>query len=179
MDTRHARLTAGQPGGRSSFQLSLHLPYYAWRVSPGPRLDSRLDSSGKPLRHVRDVSILDFEGRSSFLYEAQISCVISGFDERRWVAYGFVDSYFDGEDGENARNCDGQDPFGYAYAATGDPPNPPESARDFFLYVLEIRAKQIGQEWEMVFNNVHKGFRKYAKVRALSLFLVKKSTTVC
>nr|KAK5440177.1 hypothetical protein LTR18_008114 [Exophiala xenobiotica] len=163
------RLTASEERAWPTFQLSLHLPYYAWRSSSEPRRDSRLDRSGQPLRHVRDVSLLDSEGKTSFLYEAQISCVFSGIEEWRWVAYCFADSYFDGE---NTTQDDGYMP--YEYHADPDPRNI-DNAREFFLNVLQIRVKQIGQEWEEVVRNVEKSFRKFCRVRALSFFLVEEA----
>jgi hypothetical protein len=118
------------------------------------------------LRHVWDVSLLTPGGKTSFLYEAQISCVVSAIDEWRWVAYGFADSYFDGE---NTTQDDGD--MTYEYHADPDPRNP-EKAREFFLKVLRSRVKEIGQEWEEVVRNVEKTFFKFARVRALSFFLV-------
>jgi len=31
------------------------------------------------------------------IYEAQASCIVTGFDERSWVALAFVDTYYKGE----------------------------------------------------------------------------------
>src|ERR1700759_5630087 len=80
------------------FQLAFDLPYYAWRRSDGPpRTDHRLNAKGDPLRHVHNISFLSWDdsGLYDYLYEAQISCMVAGSDESRWVAYGFVETYFD------------------------------------------------------------------------------------
>ncbi|KAK5547608.1 hypothetical protein LTR23_002361 [Exophiala sp. CCFEE 6169] len=167
--TFQSSIAATAPPGWPIFQLSLHLPYYVWRSSPEPHEDSRLDRSGQPMRHVRDVSLLNSAGETSFLYEAQISCVVSGIDEWRWVGYCFVDSYFDGE---NTTQDDGD--MTYEYHADPDPRNI-DTARKFFMKVLRIRVKQITVEWEGVVRNVEKSFRKFARVRALSFYLVEEA----
>jgi hypothetical protein len=76
------------------------LPFYAWRSSEKAHEDERRDANARPLRQSRDVSFLDWDssGSSSFLYEAQISCVIAGMDEWRWVAYCFVDTFFESDE---------------------------------------------------------------------------------
>ncbi|KAK5242952.1 hypothetical protein LTR96_001878 [Exophiala xenobiotica] len=93
------------------------------------------------------------------------TCVLSGADEWRWVAYTFVDSLFDGADGENAEQCQKDilegfhaEPFGYDVAD-----KPIEEAGESVLDVINMRAKQISQEWERVVNKPHKGFRKYRR----------------
>jgi hypothetical protein len=118
------------------------------------------------LRWFRDVSHLDFEGKNSYLYKAQISCVISGIDEWRWVAYCFADSYFDGEN-TTQEEFAGLDQYGVIGG--------PDKAREFFLSVLLSRVKQITHEWEIVVRNVEKSFRKFYGVRALSSFLVEEA----
>src|ERR1700761_3946431 len=85
------------------FQLAFHLPYYAWRSTATPRYDHRRFANGDHLRHVQDISFLDWDdskgsNRSSYLYESQISCVVAGSDNWTWVAYCFVDTYFDMDD---------------------------------------------------------------------------------
>jgi hypothetical protein len=52
------------------------------------------------LRQSQEVSFLNWEssGSSDFLYEAQISCLIAGLDDWKWVAYCFADTYFDVND---------------------------------------------------------------------------------
>ncbi|KAK5459601.1 hypothetical protein LTS15_003730 [Exophiala xenobiotica] len=162
--TFRSSIEASLSDGWPTFRLSLHLPYYAWRCSSNPKADPRHDRRNNPLRHHRDVSLLNCEGGNAFLYEAQISFVLAGVDEWRWVAYCFVDSYFD-EDGENAAQyhkdvSDGShtDPFEYGVADKHT-----EQASMFFLKVFSIRAKQITQEWETVVTNVEESIRQHAR----------------
>jgi hypothetical protein len=93
---------------------------------------------------------------------------VSAIDEWKWAAYGFVDSYFDGENGENSRTYDEDisngihtGPFEYGITEAD---KPPVKARDFFCKVLRIRVKQISQEWEEVLRNLEKSFRRYSSV---------------
>jgi len=65
--------------------------------------DGRRKRNGKPLRRSHELRDLDFteEGQASSLvraniYEAQISCLLSGLDHHSWVAYLFVDTYYQG-----------------------------------------------------------------------------------
>ncbi|KAK5231762.1 hypothetical protein LTR47_007165 [Exophiala xenobiotica] len=165
--TFRSSIEASLSDGWPTFRLSLHLPYYAWRCSSIPKADPRRNRRNHPLRGHRDVSLLNCEGGNAFLYEAQISFVLAGIDEWRWVAYCFVDSYFD-EDGENAAQyhkdvSDGShtDPFEYGVAD-----KPTEQASTFFFKVFSIRAKQITQEWETVVTNVEKSIRQHAPSHA-------------
>ncbi len=171
--TFRSSIEASLSDGWPTFRLSLHLPYYAWRCSSNPKADPRHDRRNHPLRHHRDVSFLNCEGGKAFLYEAQISFVLAGIDEWRWVAYCFVDSYFD-EDGENAAQyhkdvSDGShtDPFEYGVADKHT-----EQASEFFLKVFRIRTKQIMQEWERVVRNVEASIRQHARVSLLRISII-------
>ncbi|KAJ9623390.1 hypothetical protein H2204_011206, partial [Knufia peltigerae] len=149
-----------------SFRFSLHLPYYAWRTSPHPRRDARLDGSGRTLRQAMDVSLLeellvrDCTADNSYLYEAQISCVIAGCDEWRWTAYCFVDSYFDSEDPGPSK----PDPEMLSEVQSwGSPSRPPNrhEARYFFLKVLATRTEQICKEWGLVMSKLEQSSRSW------------------
>ncbi|KIW20657.1 hypothetical protein PV08_01234 [Exophiala spinifera] len=147
--------------GWPEFHLSLHLPYYAWRSTPSPNEDTRCDNTGHALRKCIDVSFLNGNGEKSYLYQAQISCVLTGVDEWRWVAYCFVDSYFDGDCGEVASQykkdqTDGFDTHPFEYGQTA---KHTEEARDFFLNVANIRVHQVFQEWTNVVKSLEKSIR--------------------
>jgi hypothetical protein len=155
------------------FQLAFHLPYYVWRKSQKACEDHRRDANARPLRQFRDVSFLDWRssGSSSFLYEAQISCLVAGTDERRWVAYGLVDNYFDAaeegketvlsyhkesveEDDEGMR----VDPLTFG---TCNADNPIWNPREYFLMVFRIRLNQVKCEWQQVVAKVQQSIREY------------------
>ncbi len=156
------------------FQLAFHLPYYAWRTSQKACEDHRRDANASPLRQSIDVTFLNSKssGYSSFLYEAQISCVISGSDESRWVGYCFVDTYFEAEEvketvqsyHEDSLADEGMltDPFTLGERNANDPIQKP---REYFLEVFRVRIDQVKCEWEQVVAKVQESIRKYIPVR--------------
>jgi hypothetical protein len=163
------------------FQLAFHLPYYVWRSSQKPCQDHRQFANGDPLRHSRDVSFLNWKtcGSSGFLYEAQISCVVAGPDEWRWVAYCFVDTYFDGVEEaketvlsyhEDSLADEGMrvDPLTYGVV---NPDNPIQDPREYFLMVFRIRIDQVKREWQQVVEKVYQSIREYEQVCSL-FFLI-------
>jgi hypothetical protein len=95
------------------------------------------------------------------IHEAQISFVICGADNTRWVVYAFVDTDSDDEeledeilsyrefhadplsDGELDANCPIWDP------------------REYFLRIVEIRMVQVLKEWKYLARTVERSIRKY------------------
>ncbi|KAF4629532.1 hypothetical protein G7Y89_g8613 [Cudoniella acicularis] len=160
--------------GLPMFQLSFHLPYYVWRSSQKACEDHRRDANAGPLRQFRDVSFLNSQSSesSSFLYEAQISCVVSGSDEWRWIGYCFVDTYFDSNEEaresvvsyhEDSEEDDGlpADPFTYG---VGDRNYPIRKPREYFLNVFGIRIKQISREWQQVVAKFEQSIREHIEI---------------
>jgi hypothetical protein len=161
------------------FQLAFHIPFYAWRMSDKAREDHRLDANASRLRQSRDVSFLNWERSwsSDFLYEAQISCLVTGSDESRWVAYCFVDTYFDAADEaketveayhEDSLMDGGMhvDPLTFGVIAAEKAISTP---REYFLSVFQIRIAQVKREWEQVVAKVRQSIREYLQVSSLSL----------
>ena len=159
------------------FHLAFHLPYYVWRGSKKAHEDHRRDANASPLRQSQDVSFLSWKNSESpgFLYEAQISCVVAGSDEWRWVAYCFVDTYFDAAEEaketvlsyhEDSLVDQGMraDPFTFGVA---DADNPIQKPREYFLMVLHIRIDQVKREWQQVVAKVQQSIREYMQVRSL------------
>ncbi|KAH9210687.1 hypothetical protein DL95DRAFT_465582 [Leptodontidium sp. 2 PMI_412] len=167
------------PKGIAMFQLAFHLPYYVWRKSPKAHEDHRIHANGRPLRQSQNVSFLDRTSSEtpSFLYEAQVSCLVSGTDESRWVAYVFVDNYFevDGEGKETVSSYhedslgeDGErmDPLTYGTC----PVNRPDwNPRKYFLVVFRVRLNQINCEWQQLVAKIKGSVREYAHDYSLSL----------
>jgi len=160
------------------FQLAFHLPYYVWRSSQKACEDHRRDTNASPLRQSQDVSFLNLKssGPPGFLYEAQISCVVAGSDEWRWVGYCFVDTYFDATEEaqesvllyhEDSLGDEGMrgDPF---TLGTTDADNPIHKPREYFLMVFRIRVDRIKREWEQVVAKVRQSIRLYTQVRPVS-----------
>lgn len=162
------------PKGIAMFQLAFHLPYYVWRESPKAHEDHRLHANRRPLRQSQNVSFLDRTSSEtpSFLYEAQVSCLVSGTDESRWVAYVFVDNYFevDGEGKETVSSYhedslgeDGErmDPLTYGTCPVDRPDWNP---RKYFLVVFRVRLNQINCEWQQLVAKIKGSVRAYVSL---------------
>jgi hypothetical protein len=155
------------------FQFAVHLPYFVWRRKECQ--DHRRDVNGSPLRKTQNISFLNWKNpeRSSFLYEAQISCVVSGRDQYRWLAYCFVDSYFDAPKEEERESVLSyhEDSLG-EYGTLMDPltngssseDQPIERPREYFLVVLRTRLGQVEREWQQVIVQVEQSIREYEEV---------------
>lgn len=101
-----------------------------------------------------------------------MSCLVSGTDEWRWVAYGFIDNYFDSEDdgketvqqyhydsiGKNGMRAD---PLTFG---TCDSEKPIWNPRLYFLVVLKTRLHQIKNEWHQVVSKVEESIWEYINV---------------
>lgn len=146
------------------FELAFHLPFRAWR--PQSNGDDALD--------VTDVSFLDLDGKSSgFLHSPVYSCSVAGSDDWHWVAYGIVDTQFQGssQHRESAEDCFdamlasgsfSMDPCGnMSFPNDGIGPNP----RYWFLLVLKARLVIIIDEWMQIAHHVHQCLQKYERVR--------------
>lgn len=125
-----------------------------------------------PRRQWTDLSFLHTpksKGKRQYsLYEAQISLVICGPDEKHWDAYAFVDRYFDGDDllGEDDFSYDGvqEDPIASDTENNTNLPivdaNLPKwDAREYFLDIVEFRMAQVAKEWEYLVRQVERGIK--------------------
>ncbi|KAK5200226.1 hypothetical protein LTR96_008691 [Exophiala xenobiotica] len=158
-----------QADGLAMFELSFHIPGLLCR--PSQTTDHRRFKNGEPLRRRNDISFLNWEDGlpAEFLYENQVSCVIAGLHEHNWVAYCFVDTYFDGgnerretvaeyhkdkvsEDGMNT------DPLTYG---TCDADKPLWDPRKYFLTVYLHRTTPVIREWLLLIEKIEHGFRIY------------------
>jgi hypothetical protein len=101
--------------------------------------------------------------------------VVAGSDEWRWVAYCFVDTYFDAAEEaketvlsyhEDSLVAEGMraDPLTFGVANVD---NPIQKPREYFLMVLQIRANQVKHEWQQVVAKVEQSVREYVQVRSL------------
>ena len=91
-----------QSSSHKAFQLSFHLPLLAWRTATQPPIPRKH-------RHRNNLTRLlsDKANTQTHLYEAQISCMITGVDGKCWTAFSFVDTYHDeDQDGERRSQRD-------------------------------------------------------------------------
>lgn len=150
--------------GFKAFALEFHIPYYAWRHINNDDEDQRQRTDGRQLRRAYKVVYLENDDDTKStdsvfdcIYEAQISVLVTGIDDRFWTAYCFVDVYFK-DDGHTERvkyyNASKDDPHSCGKFPL-DPPiwNP----REYFLRALVGRMEQVKQEWNnAVFQFLHK-----------------------
>jgi hypothetical protein len=154
------------------FEMSFHLPYFVCRASD--ITDHRRYTGGEPLRQRTDISFLNWESDlpREFLYEAQVSCAIAGLHQYNWVAYCFVDTYFDGSSDrretvleylDNSDGIDGMtaDPFTYG---NSDANKPIWDPRRYFLRVYLQRTTPLVREWRLIIGKVEHSFRTYEQV---------------
>jgi hypothetical protein len=158
------------------FQFALHLPYFVWRRKECE--DHRRDANGSPLRKTQNVSFLNWKNseRYGFLHEAQISCSVSGrHQDRCWLSFCFVDSYFDADEEEResvlsyheeslGEHGTLMDPLTKGCSSEGQPIERP---REYFLVVLLTRLRQVQREWQQVVAKVEQSIREYEEVWSL------------
>lgn len=162
--------------GFQNFALEFHFPFYAWRKSVLARVpsmgrslirDSRLRKpKGRPVRRSRDLKFLSMlvagasEGSEDCLYEAQVSCLVSGVDQFSWTAYLFVDTYHKGKVNEESPTTYDEgakanglylDPLTHG---RHDANMPVWSPREYFVQVLDARLDQVQQEWSDVVDRI-------------------------
>jgi hypothetical protein len=113
-----------------------------------------------PPRQWTDLSFLDVQPlnsqahRNYRMYEAQISLHICGTDDRRWIAYAFVDTFFLENDLEDDfRN----DPIALYQL---DARSPMWDPREYFLRIFDIRIAQVSNEWENVVRMVERAVKR-------------------
>lgn len=158
-----------------TLQLSFNLPFFAWRACETPKTPlqdpRRFFRSDAPLRQSRDVSFLDdsFPSGSHYIYESQISCNITGSDVWRWVAYFFVETYYDVESRETAQqhydDSFPMDPLTNGTVAADMPLADPQA---YFIVVFQIRLSQVKCEWEKIVDKIRQGVRSFEEVWSMA-----------
>lgn len=148
------------------FQLDLHLPVFILsNYAPGDEARGTINT--KPQRRWIDLSFLKLggsylEGKDTKevwgLCEAHISCIVTGWDEWRWIAYGFGDSILDGLLSDSETDDISTDPISAGILRTNDPIWRP---RDYWLRVSEIRIEQAREHWEHVIYKVELSINQY------------------
>ena len=163
-----------QSTGVPVFQLEFHLPYYAWRRSHPAKSCPAVDV--RRLRQSKSLSFLTAREseessvwRTEYLYEAQITCVVSGTDNWKWLAYCLVDTYFEtaatreSVESYHLDAIDGMrsDPL---TLSRNDAAKPITAPRDYFMRVLEVRANQVREEWVNVLESLGSRINEYVRL---------------
>ena len=94
--------------------------------------------------------------------EAQISFIICGWANGRWVAYAFVDTDFDGKElAEETFLYEGMHEDPIASDGELDANHPIWDPREYFLMIFEVRIAQILKEWECLVRTVERSIKNH------------------
>jgi hypothetical protein len=135
-----------------TFQLDLHIPFVILSKCPPPHASNGTIKTKPPRRWI-DLSFLNIDGLESRaqdstevwgMQEAQVSCVINGTDDWRWVGYGFVDSEVDGLLVDCSDEELGLDQIAMELEARF----PVWQPRRYWVKIFELRIASIGKHWE-------------------------------
>ncbi|KAH7355822.1 hypothetical protein BKA66DRAFT_539677 [Pyrenochaeta sp. MPI-SDFR-AT-0127] len=156
--------TTGQP----TYRLECHLPYFAWRRTQSPPKETTVN----PHREWIDLSFLAHvlldPGDETFLgiHPAQVSVVLCGTSETRYMVHCFEDTRFD-EDRDMGQDEFSDTGFQADQIAKGktDANIPIWNPREYFLHVLLIRINQIRDEWTRVVRNIESAFQTFSSGR--------------
>jgi hypothetical protein len=135
--------------------------------------DTRRRPDGRLLRISEAVIPLQMENRAStkakkqteYLYDSQISVMVTGIDDWVWAGYCFVDVYFKDENHRerveqiaSAR----RDP----HSCGRYPADPPIwTPREYFLRALSARMQQTKQEWDNSVSRLMQQIEPYVRNR--------------
>ena len=148
-------ITAKTPSnGIAKFQLDLHLPFFILDKSL-PRKEPLGKAYKRPQRRWTDLSFLKLEryesqreiqepGEVWGIQEAQISCVVTGTDNWRWIAYGFIDAEIDGVLADSTF-----EDLSFDLVAAGklEVNTPIRSPQEYWIKVFEIRIDYVRKQW--------------------------------
>lgn len=159
--------------GFLNFQLELHLPLFLLRSSRPPESDIKVNS--KPRRQWTDLSFLNFDtpklqlqmpGEVWGMYEAEISYVVTGSDDSRWIGYAFMDTGLDDLLTELS-----EDALSFDWVAAGeiDAKHPLWRPRDHWVRVFDIRIEQVRKEWDYLIYKLEPAVNQYVQAPKLIL----------
>jgi len=101
------------------------------------------------------------------IHRAQFSLVISGYNERRWVAYAFENNTFDNVDleleDEIYRCYEGFQADPIASDGLVDANNPIWSPREYFALIFEYRLAGVLRQWENLVRCVERNIQGYVR----------------
>ncbi|KAI0382451.1 hypothetical protein F5Y04DRAFT_287887, partial [Hypomontagnella monticulosa] len=154
------------------FAFEFHFPYFALRKHRLPRKDSRRSANGDMLRQYQDVTFLrTMENKSDnsfteYVYEAKLSCLVSGVNRYKWSAYVFNDLYFETDEyTESVEEYHEQAGLGLMIdPLTGGKRHRamlPCDPRENFLLIFEVRLRMINKEWRQLYVAVAEAIRSY------------------
>jgi len=182
-----ASIGAKIPAGPLTFQLDLHLPFFILRKETPP-LEEPIGGgklNTKPKRRWTDLSFLKISDTSTYtsesegpkttenevwgIHEAQISVVVTGSDDWRWVGYGFIDAEIDGVLAESS-----SDDLLFDQIAAGalEVDFPIWRPRDYWLKVFELRIGQVRKEWDDLAHKLEQSIGTYVRGQTLLMMFL-------
>lgn len=154
--------------GLLTFQLDLHLPFFILSASPPPK-ENNGKINAKPRRRWTDLSFLKLEDLDSDteesspeeiwgIQDAQISCVVTGYDDWRWDGYGFVDTEVDGILADSF-----EEDLLHDQIAAGELQSdyPIQKPRDYWIKIFEIRIRYVKRNWDYLVHKLELGVNRY------------------
>ncbi|WQF82057.1 hypothetical protein CDEST_07071 [Colletotrichum destructivum] len=186
--TSHRSFKATFTPGAFAFNLEFHMPYFAWRRHVKPRTDSRKRPDGSPCRKWIDLSFLTGKDTSkvdgsaiNFLYEAQTSVVVAGYNNRVWTAILLTDNYFVDDDAEVIFNEDSLHYHEYSSKEDGiyhdaltvaefDANTPIWDPREYFCTVVRMRLNQLLEEWSSVSSHLKADIEPFVEKPSIPSF---------
>lgn len=136
--------------------MEFHLPYYALRRGFMTNADPRgLRRCGK------FEPIGTNTGDPEYLYEAQTSVMVTGFDEWFWTTYCCVETYFENKESIQFYHDTNMD----APTGAARPTNLPVwNPRQYYLLILSRRMGQMTKEWANIVNTFDKRLQYYVRM---------------
>ncbi|KAH8900825.1 hypothetical protein GQ53DRAFT_131035 [Thozetella sp. PMI_491] len=163
-----------KPTKLAVFSLEFHLPYFAWRTGPG-REDPRRKANGRRLRKSWPLGFLMKDktreaGGQDCIYEACVSCVLTGYNDYIWTGCLGVDTYFDdaSQSQDHVENFDNNqpmrsDPLLASHGEHHDANKPIWDPREYFLRVLAARLRKVACEWGNVVTRLDGGMKGWIR----------------
>lgn len=149
--------------------MQFSFPLRVWRSTNRLAKDHRAKGADRgSLRSSRDVTFLrsvadavEEDGEVDGIYAAQISCVVTGFDQDRWTALVLTETWFEEDkpddpspDKISRHENDYHDNLEGGFDAIFDPlcrgkidVNQVWHPRPYFCRILETRVEQVHREW--------------------------------
>ncbi|KIW69377.1 hypothetical protein PV04_05258 [Phialophora macrospora] len=161
-----------RPDGRR-FEFEFHLHHTLTRHSNEPNVDTRrFAAKDTPLREYRNVSYLNLKAnrRQTHRYEAQISYLLTGWDESTWDTYCIKDNYFkSGKGGESLKEiyeevsqaADESVAIDPSTRCEPEPDTPTPDPRQKFLRTLRYNLKRVEVEYGRNTDRVCDSIRDY------------------
>ncbi|KAH8898457.1 hypothetical protein GQ53DRAFT_817728 [Thozetella sp. PMI_491] len=153
------------------FSMEFHLPFNVLRRRSSLREDKRIKANGDPLRRSKVLTFLKAPADTSefqdCIYEACVSCVVTGYNDVVWTALLAVDTYFseDGKTKDRVVDFGADQDFPSDPLLAGDTHHEPgESISDPRLYFITVFAnwvRRVRDEWKQISFVLEEAVRDY------------------